>query len=92
MATKKTQTTESAEGASRTEQGFEATAVREEAQAFGALSDQPKVKIRLPLIPGDTTNQPLEVFLNGVPYFILRGATVEVPEDIAALLGNAGIL
>lgn len=69
---------------------FDKATAAEEKRDFGILSEQPKVKVRLALIPGDKQNLPLEVFLNGVPYFIPRGVSVEVPEDIADILTHAG--
>lgn len=64
----------------------------EEALTFGALDGQPKVRILLPKVAGDPLNQPQEVFLNGVPYFVPRGVGVAVPEDIASLLQDAALL
>lgn len=71
---------------------FEEMASQEQETCFGALSGQPKVRVMLPRIAGDRVQLPQEVFLNGVPYFIPRGIGVEVPEDIAQILVQAGLL
>ena len=77
-----------------TEQGtrFDKEAAQEEARDFGVLSAQPRVRVLLPRIPGDREEHPLEVFLNGVPYFIPKGMAVDVPEDIAAILQHAKLV
>ncbi len=55
------------------------------------LNDFPKVTIRLPKDPLDDS-EVKEVCLNGYVYLIKRGETVEVPEPIAEILINAGLI
>ena len=64
----------------------------EEERNFGILSKQPRVRILLPRTPGAEKDPPVEVYLNGVPYIIARGVSVEVPEDIAAVLRHANMI
>lgn len=59
---------------------------------FGVeLDKMPKVKIRLPKDPMDESGVK-EVCINGYVYLIQRGETVEVPEPVAQILVNAGLI
>ena len=71
---------------------FDKQSEQEESRDFGLLSAQPRVRILLPRVPGEKDTQPLEVFLNGVPYFLPKGVPLDVPEDIAQVLRHAGVV
>lgn len=62
-------------------------------QAVALLHEQPKVRIRAYQIPEDSSDEKLPdltVAINGHVYQIKRGVTVEVPEEVANILSEAG--
>ncbi|MDR3051951.1 MAG: hypothetical protein LBU67_09570 [Oscillospiraceae bacterium] len=63
-----------------------------QAQTFGLLEGQPKVRVLLPRDPQDKGNSPLVVRINGAVYPVPRGVSAEIPQDVAALLTDAGML
>lgn len=57
------------------------------------LNAMPKVKVRLYQVPKDSSDEKLPdqtVAINGHVYQIQRGETVEVPEEVANILSEAG--
>lgn len=53
--------------------------------AFAAIHKQPKVKIRIPKLYGPQT-----VIINGARFDIASNVFVEVPEQVAQILADAG--
>lgn len=56
------------------------------------LSDEEKVLIRIPSVPGAQDDMYVECCINGYNYIIKRGESVSVPNSIAQLLHNAGVI
>ena len=52
------------------------------------MAKEKKIKIRLPIIKGDKT-QEVFVGVNGKRYKIKRGVTVEVPESVAEAIRHS---
>lgn len=48
-----------------------------------------KVTVRLPRLPGQNAIQEEFFSVNGKNYLIKRGATVEIPEEVAEVIRNA---
>lgn len=57
-----------------------------------ALSEEAKVKIKIPKDPLNKDNTAVPVGINGYFYNIKRGETVEVPESVASLLERGGYI
>lgn len=55
------------------------------------LDKQKKVSIKIPLLDKDD-KEPVPVIINGYQYFIKKGERVEVPESVAKVLEDAGII
>jgi hypothetical protein len=60
------------------------------------LDLQPKVRIRIPAMPNMPADKAKDHFvtvqINGYTYQINRGAWVEVPSEVANILGEAGYI
>lgn len=56
------------------------------------VNEQGKVKIRIPLDPLNKTNLIVPVIINGYMWSIERGKSVEVPENVADILSEAGYI
>jgi hypothetical protein len=50
------------------------------------LAAQPKVRIFIPLAPGEKQGVTQSVILNGYPMYIRKGSYVDVPEAVAEVL------
>ena len=50
------------------------------------LAAQPKVRIFIPLAPGEKQGVTQSVILNGYPMYIRKGSYVEVPQSVADVL------
>lgn len=59
--------------------------------ALAGCAGAKKEKVILPLIPG-SSDDVVFAGLNGAAFYFLRGKTVEMPEPVAKLLRNAGVL
>lgn len=62
-------------------------------EAVQALNAMPKVKVRAYQVPADSSDEKLPdltVAINGYVYQIKRGETVDVPEEVANILSEAG--
>ena len=50
------------------------------------LASQPKVRVFIPLAPGEKQGVTQSVILNGYPLYILKGEYVDVPQSVADAL------
>lgn len=50
------------------------------------LASQPKVRVLIPLAPGEKEGVTQSVVLNGYPMYIRKGDYVEVPQSVAEVL------
>jgi hypothetical protein len=65
---------------SRAALGSKARAMRDN------LAAQPKVRVFIPLAPGEKQGVTQSVILNGYPMYILKGQYVDVPQAVAEVL------
>jgi hypothetical protein len=66
--------------AQRAPVGSKAKAMREK------LAQEPKVRVFIPLAPGEKQGVTQSVILNGYPIYIRKGSYVDVPQSVAEVL------
>ena len=67
-------------------------AIPNEEQTLAMLNAEPKVRIRITADKNNPNYVTERVFVNGVCFQIEVGETVEVPETVAKLLQDKGII